>query len=351
MRKLLFLVAACAFMVSGSTVFAQDCVEVDIELPATVVAEPGAFAEGFFEIVNCGDEAALVDLDVEFDINGNSFSVGGIKVPLGAGEVVSRDLRIPVPPVAAGFTVGICLTATVGDASSSDCATTSIESSGGPAPTGDRGLTIVMAAAEECGEIDFELTDTVYTTPGDFFAEGYAELINCGDEATTYNLSVEVSVLPGVSLGNVPVTLGAGESISREVRFPIPPAVPAGEYEICVVATTDAGTIITSCQTVVVMPGEMGGEEEVKSGNYPNPFNPSTTIAFTLPNASDVEVAVYNVLGQQVRSLVDQHMTAGEHSVVWDGRADNGSQLSSGVYFYRITADNVDVTKKMMMLK
>ena len=80
--------------------------------------------------------------------------------------------------------------------------------------------------------------------------------------------------------------------------------------------------------------------------NYPNPFNPSTEISFDLPKASQVNVAIFNVLGQQVETLVNEQLDAGSHIVTWDA-----SQYSSGVYFYRIqTEQNVD-TKKMMLLK
>lgn len=85
--------------------------------------------------------------------------------------------------------------------------------------------------------------------------------------------------------------------------------------------------------------------------NYPNPFNPSTEIAFDLPAASNVELSIYNVLGQEVRTLLNASMEAGNHSVTWDGRDGRGSQVSSGVYFYRITAGSFNATKKMLLLK
>lgn len=85
--------------------------------------------------------------------------------------------------------------------------------------------------------------------------------------------------------------------------------------------------------------------------NYPNPFNPSTEISFSLPAASQVELSVYNVLGQKVVTLIDQQMAAGEHTVTWDGRNSDGGSVSSGVYFYRMAANSFVETKKMMMLK
>jgi hypothetical protein len=80
--------------------------------------------------------------------------------------------------------------------------------------------------------------------------------------------------------------------------------------------------------------------------NYPNPFNPSTTIEFGLPNASNVTLKVYNMLGEEVASVVNQTMTAGYHTVVFDA-----SKLASGMYIYRIVAGNFIQVKKMTMLK
>lgn len=80
--------------------------------------------------------------------------------------------------------------------------------------------------------------------------------------------------------------------------------------------------------------------------NYPNPFNPSTEIAFDLPVASHVDLTIYNVLGQKVETLVDREMEAGSHTVTW-----NADKVSTGVYFYRISAKDFTETKKMLMLK
>jgi hypothetical protein len=85
--------------------------------------------------------------------------------------------------------------------------------------------------------------------------------------------------------------------------------------------------------------------------NYPNPFNPTTEIHFSLPSASNVKLAVYDVMGRLVRTLVDQHMDAGAHRAMWNGRDNNGQTLSSGVYFYHIQADGFASTKKMVLMK
>ncbi|MCP4706213.1 MAG: T9SS type A sorting domain-containing protein [candidate division Zixibacteria bacterium] len=85
--------------------------------------------------------------------------------------------------------------------------------------------------------------------------------------------------------------------------------------------------------------------------NAPNPFNPTTNIAFDLPAASQVRLEILNVLGQRVKTLVDEVREAGSHSVTWDGRDDYGTSTASGVYFYRISAGENQAVKKMMMLK
>ena len=88
------------------------------------------------------------------------------------------------------------------------------------------------------------------------------------------------------------------------------------------------------------------------ANNYPNPFNPATTIKYSLPQAADVELIVYNVLGQPVRTLIAEHQSAGRYAVEWDATNNNGHSLSSGMYFYRLAAGGEFLeTKKMLLLK
>jgi len=85
--------------------------------------------------------------------------------------------------------------------------------------------------------------------------------------------------------------------------------------------------------------------------NYPNPFNPRTTIRFDLPQRTHATLAIYNVLGQTVTTLVDEDLAADYYVVEWDGTADGGHQVASGIYFYRLTNGDQVMTKKMMFLK
>lgn len=87
------------------------------------------------------------------------------------------------------------------------------------------------------------------------------------------------------------------------------------------------------------------------SQNFPNPFNPSTSIEFALPRAGDVNIKIYNILGEEVKTLVSEHLAAGYKSVDWDGRGSNGLPVASGIYLYRIQAGDFTDTKKMVLLK
>ena len=85
--------------------------------------------------------------------------------------------------------------------------------------------------------------------------------------------------------------------------------------------------------------------------NYPNPFNPRTTLAYSLHDAANVSLTIYDVAGRRVRELVNEHRLPGAYKVVWDGRDEKGTQVSSGVYFYKLVAGSFTDTKKMIMLK
>jgi hypothetical protein len=87
------------------------------------------------------------------------------------------------------------------------------------------------------------------------------------------------------------------------------------------------------------------------TGNYPNPFNPETTIAFTLRHAGPVRVEVYNARGQQILVLTDGLFPAGVNRVTWNGTDSQGRPVASGVYLYRFRADGRDDLRKMLLLK
>ena len=106
---------------------------------------------------------------------------------------------------------------------------------------------------------------------------------------------------------------------------------------------------------------DMTAVEEVESAGtpdsyslgaaYPNPFNPETTIEFNVPAEGFVEIDVFNAVGQTVASLVDEELSAGSYRTTWNGLDQAGSQVSSGVYFYRMQAGDFSATHSMTLLK
>ncbi len=86
-------------------------------------------------------------------------------------------------------------------------------------------------------------------------------------------------------------------------------------------------------------------------GNYPNPFNPETRIAFSTKENGPVAIDIFNIRGQKVKALVNENMVAGPHTVVWNGTDDNGKNVASGVFFYRMKSGKYTSTKKMILMK
>ena len=88
-----------------------------------------------------------------------------------------------------------------------------------------------------------------------------------------------------------------------------------------------------------------------KLSNYPNPFNPNTTIAFTLAKAGKVSLSIYNMKGQLVKTLQQGNLESGDHRLNWNGLDDNGMEVSSGLYLYRLESEGYTQTNKMLLMK
>ena len=107
---------------------------------------------------------------------------------------------------------------------------------------------------------------------------------------------------------------------------------------------------------IVIGPGDFVDQETVPKEfalfqNYPNPFNPTTHINYQMPHNSYVVLKLYDLLGREVVTLVDEFRKAGRYSAAWDGTSSSGNRISSGVYFYRLTADSFTNVKKLLVLK
>ena len=85
--------------------------------------------------------------------------------------------------------------------------------------------------------------------------------------------------------------------------------------------------------------------------NYPNPFNPATKISYALPQTSQVQLKIYNLRGELVKTLHDGEQAAGYHFIEWDGTNNDGVKVATGMYLYKLTANNFVETKKMVFAK
>ena len=108
---------------------------------------------------------------------------------------------------------------------------------------------------------------------------------------------------------------------------------------------SDSGGTVTVEKEAVVP------DEFVLHQSHPNPFNPSTTITFGVPEASEVTLAIYNLRGQLIRILHTGFIAAGRHSVVWNGTDFDGDKVASGVYVYRLETEGFVMNKKLILVK
>jgi hypothetical protein len=109
--------------------------------------------------------------------------------------------------------------------------------------------------------------------------------------------------------------------------------------------TPQVGDIVVNTDDPVITP------VKIQLTNYPNPFNPNTTIAYNVTKQGQISLTIYNIKGQKVRNLVNETKPVGNYQVNWDGTSDNGKKVVSGVYFYHLESSGVSVTRKMVMLK
>jgi len=156
-------------------------------------------------------------------------------------------------------------------------------------------------------------------------------------QASTYPLTINAENLPELPEG---------------YRYVIREILPGGEGKVHVLSEGQ-NVEITKPQVKSL---QLGKQEIVPltfavEQNYPNPFNPTTEIRYSIPADQRVEIVVYNTLGQKMKTLLSAKQEAGRHTVVWDATNENGQQVSSGIYFYTVTAGSNKVVKKMILLR
>jgi hypothetical protein len=154
----------------------------------------------------------------------------------------------------------------------------------------------------------------------------------------------------------------AGTAINGYIRLENDTALVSEYYKDSVVNVAKRDTFVLRADAIILMEANIitGVAYEISpnvpvnyslSQNYPNPFNPTTKIQFGLPVTENVQLRIYDVLGREVRSLLNERYDAGMYSVQWDGKNNFGRQVSSGMYIYHIRAGKFVQTKKMLLMK
>jgi hypothetical protein len=171
-------------------------------------------------------------------------------------------------------------------------------------------------------------------------ADGLYELEHAsgaGDAADPWPGSLNRTIFNGSSSPNSD-GFGSGGSFVAVENIPSSSALMNIDVKVAIAASVDDDT--------GTLPNEF-----TLSQNYPNPFNPSTTIHFSLETSNDVRLDIYNLVGRHVTTLLNELVQAGPKSVTWDATDKQGEKVASGTYFYRLTVDDLEETKKMVLVK
>jgi len=163
-----------------------------------------------------------------------------------------------------------------------------------------------------------------------------------GEYTTLYEIRTATTTMPFENPTELSLSAYSGQNVN--IRFTA--VTPNSRVLIFVLDNVTVSEPDADFDEVIAEP-----TVTVLAGNYPNPFNPSTSISFSLGVSGFVNIDVYNVRGQRVRSLVSGVYEAGVHNVVWNGVSDDGRSVGSGVYFYRMVSDGYTGVKKMLLLK
>jgi len=125
------------------------------------------------------------------------------------------------------------------------------------------------------------------------------------------------------------------------------------EYQVEVIDGEFTQLDIAMCETVGVEEHEIINPSSsiIHLTNYPNPFNPSTTISFSIQNDNNVELSIFNIKGQKITTLINEQMQKGKHTIIWSGLDSNNKPVSSGIYLYKVKAGNQESVKRMLLLK
>ena len=217
----------------------------------------------------------------------------------------------------------------------------------GATPLGSYGSLSTIVRCNQSGKIDAR-NGTVYDAENDMDYSAntkYDVVVDFDVAAQTYSVSVTPEGGTAVVIADNYAFRAAGDTLTHASKIVSIGGMwggPAGDL------------IITNLNIMTVGIGDNEGGIPVKfslSQNYPNPFNPSTTIKYALANSATVNIAIYNIMGQKVATLLDKKQAAGSYTIQWNGTNAYGNKTASGIYFYQIKAGDFIKTQKMLLVK
>jgi predicted acyl esterase len=169
-----------------------------------------------------------------------------------------------------------------------------------------------------------------------FYGQGHSHIFKAGNKIRVLITNLDTAPTDSVFLGTnpfvLPITVNSNHSIILNSNSYI-------EFPVIISAFSSVGDILHEEQNSQPFAYEL-------KQNYPNPFNPATTIEYSIAKAGNVEIKVYDMLGREVKSLVNEYRDAGFHKIFF-----NASELSSGVYFYKISTTEFSEVKRMVLIK
>ncbi len=198
-------------------------------------------------------------------------------------------------------------------------------------------------------------TEVMVTNPTPVELRSFEALDHQGEVLLVWETTREwdhrAFVMERAEQGGEPIEIGRVEARGASRYELVDSTVEAGAtYTYQLIAEADDGNQVVQGVAQVTVSRVVPTRVNVTS-IHPNPFNPQTTVSFDLPESGAATLVVYNAAGQPVRTLVQTSLEAGAHQVRWDGLTDAGTSMPSGVYFVRLEASGIHITRKMVMTR
>ena len=332
-----------AGLTAEPAVVREDAEATPISLTFTLEAPSATDESVGFAIVAPSDGTAAVR-----DVDYAAVLEGLITIPAGATEGIATLVLTPVNNNAEEGLKALAVQATL--VSTGQTLATDIEIRDDETPS----TAISLSADPSTLSENAALTTIVVTATLDGKALAATATVHLViDDASTATRDSDYAALFTPS-----IEIPAG-SITGTTNFYVDPRadnLAEGDEIIRLIGTID-GLAGDEVEIVLSDPGAAKAVVQTRpeafslANNFPNPFNPATTIQYALPQAADVELIVYNAVGQVVRTLVAEYQSAGRYAVEWDATNDSGYRLSSGIYFYHLQAGEFREVKKMLLLR